>query len=316
MSGAGEAYLGLDVGGTNVKYGVVDARGALVWGARVPTPAERPLPVMAITEIAVAALDRAVRDGQVIAGLGVAAPGRVDSGSGTVVEATNLGWERAHLGPMLQDKLGLPVRVLNDTNAAAIGEYVAGGWPPPPADLICISIGTGVGAGLIMGGELYAGENFNAGEIGHVVADTNGRECACGGVGCLETIAAGPGIVRAYQDARVRAGMAPAAGSVALLDVVAAAQAGQEPAMVALTSAAAALGVQVANCRSLLDVSHFVIGGGVANIDWPLVPEVARVASHYLASGKRARLEVRKSRMIDRAAIVGAVSYLMEHVCT
>ena len=112
--------------------------------------------MLAITDIAAAALDRAVQDGQVIAGLGVAAPGRVDSGSGLVLEATNLSWERAQLGKMLEDKLGLPVRVLNDTNAAALGEYVAGGWPNPAADLICISIGTGVGAGLILGGELYS----------------------------------------------------------------------------------------------------------------------------------------------------------------
>jgi glucokinase len=315
MSAGTQAYLGLDVGGTNVKYGVVDAHGAMLWGARIATPAERPLPVLAITDIAAAALDRAVQDGQVIAGLGVAAPGRVDSAAGLVLEATNLNWERAQLGQMLEDKLGLPVRVLNDTNAAALGEYVAGGWPNPAADLICISIGTGVGAGLILGGELYSGENFNAGELGHVVAVPDGRACACGGIGCVETIAAGPGIVLSYLDAMARAGE-PAAGPVALPDVVAAALAGQEPAVTALSAAAAALGIQVANCRTLLDVSHFVIGGGVANVAWPLVPEVARVAARYLAPAKAARLQVRKSAMIDRAAIVGAVSYLREHVYT
>jgi glucokinase len=312
--GAEKAYLGLDVGGTNIKYGLVDAHGVMLWGARVATPAERPLPVLAIKDIAAAALDRAVRAGQVIAGLGVAAPGRVDSGSGVVVEASNLRWHRAQLGTTLEDKLGLPVRVLNDTNAAALGEYVAGGWPSPAADLICISIGTGVGAGLIMNGELFAGETFNAGELGHVVVAVDGRECTCGGIGCLETIASGPGIVRAYQDAMAADGTA-LANPATLPDVAAAALAGQAPAITALSSAAAALGIQVANCRTLLDISHFVIGGGVANIGWPLVPEIAQVASRYLASGKAARLQVRKSAMIDRAAIVGAVSYLREHVC-
>ena len=207
MSGPAErAYLGLDIGGTNIKYGLVDAHGVMLWGARVATPAERPLPVLAIKDIAAAALDRAVQDGQAIAGLGVAAPGRVDSGSGVVVEASNLRWERAQLGTTLEDKLGLPVRVLNDTNAAALGEYMAGDWPSPAADLICISIGTGVGAGLIINGELFAGEKFNAGELGHVVAAVDGRECACGGIGCLETIASGPGIVRAYRDAMAAGG--------------------------------------------------------------------------------------------------------------
>jgi len=315
---AGPAYLGLDIGGTNIKYGVVDAGGAMLWQDRVATPVVRPVPVLAIKDIAAAALDRAVRAGQAIAGLGVAAPGRVDSAAGLVLEASNLRWGREQLGALLEDKLGLPVRVLNDTNAAALGEYVAGGWPSPGADLICISIGTGVGAGLIMGGELYAGESFNAGELGHVIAVPAGRECACGGTGCLETIASGPGIVRSYLEARAGAGEPAgdaAPGEVTLAVVAAAARAGQEPAITALSSAAAALGVQVANCRTLLDVSHFVIGGGVANIDWPLVPEIGRVASRYLSAARQPRLAVRKSAMIDRAAIVGAVSYLREHLC-
>jgi glucokinase len=313
-SGAEQAYLGLDVGGTNVKYGLVDANGAMLWGARVATPAARPLPITAISDIAAAGLDRAVRAGHVIAGLGVAAPGRVDPASGVVVEASNLLWKQAPLGPVLEERMGLPVRVINDTNAAALGEHAAGGWPSPAADLICISIGTGVGAGLIMGGELYAGQTFAAGELGHVIAVADGRKCVCGGVGCLETIASGPGIVRAYQEAMVSAGAETAARSASLPDVATAALAGQAPAIAALTSAAGALGIQVANCSILLDISHFVIGGGVANISWPLVSEIHQAASRNLSAGRQARLQVRKSRMIDRAAIVGVVSYLRKNV--
>ena len=313
-SGTQQAYLGLDVGGTNVKYGLVDTQGEMLWGARVSTPGTRPLPIDAISDIAVAALDRAIQAGYVVAGVGVAAPGRVDPGTGVIIEASNLQWKEAQLGPALEKRLALPVGVLNDTNAAALGEYTAGGTASPGAGLICVSIGTGVGAGLIMDGALYTGQNFAAGELGHVVAVTDGRECACGGVGCLETIASGPGIIRTYRDILVETGGSTVTGAVTLPAVAAAALAGEEAAVAALASAAAALGVQVANCSTLLDISDFVIGGGVANIAWPLVSEIRLAASRNLTVGKRARLQVRKSMMIDRAAIVGAVSYLREFV--
>lgn len=313
-SGTRQAYLGLDVGGTNVKYGLVDACGEMLWGARVSTPGTRPLPIDAISDIASAALDRAVQAGYSVAGLGVAAPGRVDPGTGVIIEASNLQWKEAHLGPALEKRLALPVGVLNDTNAAALGEFTASGTASPGASLICISIGTGVGAGLIMDGALYTGQNFAAGELGHVVAVIDGRNCACGGVGCLETIASGPGIIRTYLDILAKTGESTATSGLTLSAVAAAALAGQEAAVAALISAATALGVQVANCGTLLDISDFVIGGGVANITWPLVSQIRQVASRNLAAGKRARLQVRKSTMIDRAAIVGAVTYLREFV--
>jgi glucokinase len=314
-SGAGLAYLGLDVGGTNVKYGLVDADGEMLWGARVSTPSTRPLPIDAISDIASSALDRAVGAGHDVAGLGVAAPGRVDPGTGVIIEASNLKWKEAQLGPALEKRLGLPVGVLNDTNAAALGEYISDGTASPRASLICVSIGTGVGAGLVMDGALYTGQNFAAGELGHVVAVSDGQECACGGVGCLETIASGPGIRRAYLDLLAQAGQSTGADAVTLPGVVAAALAGQEAAAAALAAAATALGIQVANCSTLLDISDFVIGGGVANIAWPLVAEIRQAAIRNLAAGKRARLQVRKSTMIDRAAIVGAVAYLREFIC-
>lgn len=314
-SGTRPAYLGMDVGGTNVKYGLVDADGEMLWGARVSTPGARPLPVDAISDIAASALDRAVHAGHDVVGLGVAAPGRVDPGTGVIIEASNLHWKEAQLGPALEKRLGLPVGVLNDTNAAALGEYVSGGTASARASLICISIGTGVGAGLVMDGALYTGPNFAAGELGHVVAVIDGRECACGGIGCLETIASGPGIMRAYLDLLAQPGDSTATSVVTLSGVAAAALDGQHAAVAALTSAATALGVQVANCSTLLDISDFVIGGGVANIAWPLVSQIRQAAIRNLAAGKRARLQVRKSTMIDRAAIVGAVTYLREFIC-
>lgn len=310
---AAAAYLGLDLGGTNIKYGVVDANGTMIWDTRVATPTERPLPVPAIIDITVEAFEQACQSGHLISGVGVAAPGRVDSVSGHVLAASNLHWQDVPLGLSLEQKLGVPVRVLNDANAAAIGELAAGDPTSRDFDLIYISIGTGVGAGMIIGGHLYTGETLNAGELGHVVAVPDGRQCPCGGIGCLETVASGPGIIQTYRATLQRTGRSDAGMSMTLPDVVTAAAAGDQDAIDALSCATASLGIQVANFRNLLDVSHFVIGGGVANIGWPLVPQISQAAARYLAPGKRGRLEVRKSTMIDRAAIIGAVSYLRTH---
>lgn len=313
-------YLGMDVGGTNVKYGLVDSSGAIMWGARVATPAQRPLPVEAIADIAAAALDRATQSGHDVRGIGVAAPGRVDPDTGVVLQASNLQWQGSELRHGLERKVSLPVRVLNDTNAAALGEFGALRPPDPKTSLMCISIGTGVGAGLILDGALYSGPHFAAGEIGHVTVDPGGRRCVCGGSGCLETIAAGPAIVRQYLErsdgwngTRPDGGSVPS-DAVTLSDVVAAARAGDVAATSALSTAARALGIQVANCCNLLDIPLFLIGGGVANIDWPMVSEISRVANMFVLPSKRGHLQVRKSLMIDRAAIVGAVLFLRENV--
>lgn len=313
------AYLGMDVGGTNVKYGLVDAAGAILWGSRVATPAQRPLPVEAIVDIAAGALDRATGSGHAVLGVGVATPGRVDPDTGIVLEASNLQWKETALGHGLERKIGLPVRVLNDTNAAALGEF---GVPPhsgPSDSLMCISLGTGVGAGLILNGALYSGLHFAAGEIGHVISDPFGRPCVCGGIGCLETIAAGPAIVREFSQRLAGERDSPSQASspvtgLTLSDVVASARDGNPAATAALSAAATALGIQIANCCNLLDISLFLIGGGVANIHWPMVSEISRVAHSYVMPSKRRRLQVRKSRMIDRAAILGAVLFLRENV--
>ena len=315
MTATDKAYLGLDVGGTNIKYGLVDGNGTVVWGARVPTPALRPLPVTTIADIAADALAHIARTGAIIAGVGIAAPGRVDPTSGVVLEASNLQWKDAPLGPALEDRFGFPVKVVNDTNAAALGELTDAAPTGVTPDLMCISIGTGVGAGLIIGGHLYTGQNFAAGELGHVVADADGRPCACGRVGCLETIASGPGIVRAYREATTPTeDNLSETAPLALSTVAAKALRGEPAALAVLTSAASALGTQVANCSTLLDISDFVISGGVANMKWPLVPAIHKVAWGFLNPGRRTGLRVRKSEMIDRAAILGAVRYLREHV--
>jgi predicted NBD/HSP70 family sugar kinase len=313
-------YLGMDVGGTNVKYGLVDSAGAIMWGARVATPVQRPLPVEAIVDIAAGALDRATQSGHVVLGIGVASPGRVDPSTGVVLAASNLQWNETALGHGLERKVGLPVRVLNDTNAAALGEFGVLRQPDPSTSLMYISLGTGVGAGLILNGALYSGPHFAAGELGHVIADPFGRPCVCGGTGCLETIAAGPAIVREFSD-RLAAksgstadGNAAAPTALTLSDVVAAARDGNSAASAALSASTTALGIQVANCCNLLDISLFLIGGGVANIHWPMVSEIGRTATALVMPSKRARLQVRKSRMIDRAAIVGAVMDLRENV--
>src|SRR5512147_1444031 len=173
-------------------------------------------------------------DHQPILGIGVGTPGIVGE-DGTIRWAVNLSWSNLPLGQILQERYELPTIVANDSRAAAIATYLFGG-EDRPANLVAIKVGRGVGAGLVLNGELFVGDGDGAGEIGHIVVEPDGAECRCGRFGCLETVASAPAILRAAAEAGVaaRAGEAgagelrrpPRAGDLTLADLGAAAEAG------------------------------------------------------------------------------------------
>ena len=139
-----------------------------------------------------------------ILGIGVGTPGIVDS-QGTIRWAVNLDWTDLPLGPTLQERFGLPTVVVNDSRAAAIATYLFEG-EDRPENLVAIKVGRGIGAGLVLGGELFGGDGDGAGEIGHIVVEPDGAECHCGRFGCLETIASAPSILRAADAAGLDTG--------------------------------------------------------------------------------------------------------------
>lgn len=189
--------FGVDVGGTTVKMGYFDIEGNLIEKWEIPTRTEDK-GVNIIPDIAGSILVKLAQkdiDKKEVAGVGIGVPGPVKE-DGTVLVAVNLGWDKRNTNEQLEDLLGIPVKTANDANVAALGEMWRGGGQGYD-DVVAVTLGTGVGGGVIIGGKVIAGSNGAGGEIGHIhLEDNESEECGCKGHGCLEQYASATGVVR------------------------------------------------------------------------------------------------------------------------
>ncbi|WP_164472911.1 ROK family protein [Cohnella candidum] len=293
------AYAGIDLGGTKILAVIVDPEGTVLASEEQPTlAAEGPESVMARMADMVRRLIAA--SGREVSALGVATAGTLDPETGTVLFAGNLGWTRVPLGQTLERELGLKVRVENDANAAAYGEWKAGAGRGT-RHCVFVTVSTGIGGGLICDGRLVRGLTASAGEIGHITIDWNGPVCGCGNVGCMELYASGTAIGKAGSAA---AAADPAAGR-AMLDLaggeasritsreVAAAAAGGDPlASKLLRDAGRALGVGLASVVHLANPELIILGGGASKIGAPLLqPMEEALRRHVIPSlGENVRI--------------------------
>ena len=189
--------FGVDVGGTTVKMGYFDIEGNLIEKWKIPTRTEDK-GVNIIPDIAGSILVKLAQkdiDKKEVVGVGIGVPGPVKE-DGTVLVAVNLGWDKRNTNEELEDLLGIPVKTANDANVAALGEMWRGGGQGYD-DVVAVTLGTGVGGGVIIGGKVIAGSNGAGGEIGHIhLEDNESEECGCKGHGCLEQYASATGVVR------------------------------------------------------------------------------------------------------------------------
>ena len=189
--------FGVDVGGTTVKMGYFDIEGNLIEKWEIPTRTEDK-GVNIIPDIAGSILVKLAQkdiDKKEVAGVGIGVPGPVKE-DGTVLVAVNLGWDKRNTNEQLEDLLGIPVKTANDANVAALGEMWRGGGQGYE-DVVAVTLGTGVGGGVIIGDKVIAGSNGAGGEIGHIhLEDNESEECGCKGHGCLEQYASATGVVR------------------------------------------------------------------------------------------------------------------------
>lgn len=255
--GPGQAVLAFDVGGTDTKSTVVDEAGRVLGLRRTPTPRDPEDPAGAVVR-SLAALARTqlaqVPDVRpVTAGLSV--PGLVDERVGVGIFASNLGWRNAPLRDLAEQELGLQVAFGHDARAASAAEHRLGA-ATAYEDVVVLTIGTGIAGGLVLGGRPYAGGGF-AGEIGHALSDPAGERCACGAIGCLETISSAGAIARRYTAA---SGIAVSGA----IDVLAAAAAGDADAVRVWDDAVGALAEQLARLVATVAPEAVVIGGGLA----------------------------------------------------
>ena len=223
-------------------------------------------------------------------GIGIAAPGIIDAGNGVVRHAVNFGWYDLPLRRLLNDRYGLPVHIANDNDVAVLAEYTFGAYKSS-SDLVVVSVGHGIGAGIVLGGQLFHGHGFGAGEIGHVVVVEDGELCMCGNSGCLETIASSRAIVKRAQSiaqANPESLLHQYATDLQELKigaVVHAYEAGDSYLQEVVVDVAYYLGVALANLVGVLSVPTILVAGSVAQFGQPLLTALREVvAKHSLAA--------------------------------
>jgi glucokinase len=285
--------IGVDIGGTKVAGGVVDDAGRILADTRRPTPADDSDAALA----AVVEVVEELRGGHDVAAVGVAAAGYVSADRTTMLFAPNLPWADVAVRDRVADAVGLPVDVENDANAAAWAEYRYGAGQGE-ADLVCLTVGTGIGAGIVLDGRLFRGRFGIAGEPGHLCAVPGGLPCGCGNDGCLEQYASGTALARyARERGDDRDGEA----------LTEAARAGETLAVQAFAAIGEWLGRGLADIATLLDPGLFVIGGGVANAgDLLLGPARASYLDHLSGAAHRPHADVRLAALGNNAGLVGA----------
>ena len=272
--------FGVDIGGTTVKIGFFETSGKLLDKWEIHTNTENN-GASILSDVAAAIADKLAKEGiakDEVQGIGVGVPGPV-RGDGTVNRCVNLGWDVFNVADSLSDKTGIPVKAGNDANVAALGEMWQGGGKGHK-DVVMVTLGTGVGGGIIVDGKMISGAAGAGGEIGHItVCDDETETCGCGKHGCLEQYTSATGIVR-LANRRLGASEAPSAlrnfKEVTAKDVFDEAKAGDALAVEIVEEVGAILGKALANICCVVDPEIIVIGGGVSKAGQILIDVVQK----------------------------------------
>ena len=304
-------FIGVDVGGTNLRVGVADGHDIL-WERRYPAdysglcgrlPHTQAL--QAILDSLHASLEEALALYPAVHAIGIGFPGFIDPVTQGIVSSPNLpGMKDIDLVTPLAQRLLRPVIVENDALAAAFGEYAL--YPGHSAGgLIYIGLGTGVGGGLIVKGYPYTGEHGVAMEIGHLIVEPNGRLCGCGNRGCLERYASAHGVALSYEEST---GSRQDAAVIAKL-----AEQNDRHALQAYETAGAYLAQALAHIVKVVDVGRVVIGGGMSHA-WRLMePAFRQRFEHDLIPVLRGKVDIEITRADDRAGMLGAALLAAQH---
>jgi glucokinase len=303
--------IGIDVGGTKVAAGVVDENGVVLAELRRPTPSTDPDAV----EQTIADVVAELRTQHEVVAIGIGAAGFIDAERSTVLFAPNLAWRDEPLRDDVAKLIDLPVVVENDANAAAWGEYRFGAGRGEPS-MVCVTVGTGIGGGIVLDGTLFRGRYGIGAEFGHMAVVPNGRRCGCGQRGCWEQYCSGRALL---HEAREIADVQKVYGrrllelgdgrpeGIEAPEVTKAAIEGDPAAMECFTIVGQWLGQGLANLAAVLDPGAFVVGGGVADAgDLLLDPARRHFGQVLTGTGFRPRPEIRHATLGNRAGMVGA----------
>jgi glucokinase len=311
-----QMIVGVDLGGTTIKLAFINLDGQIVTKWEIPT--DNSNEGQNITSDIAKALDEKLSElgltKEKLLGIGMGAPGPVNYETGVILNAVNLGWkDNFPLKDKLEAAASLPVMLENDANCAALGEMWNGAGKGAK-DLVCVTLGTGVGGGVIANGNIVQGINGAAGEIGHITAiPFGGAPCNCGKTGCLETIASATGIVRLANEELSKGTVTgelserfSQAGKITAKDVFDAARNGDETSLKIVDQVTFHLGFTLAGIANTLNPEKIVLGGGVSKAGPILLDAIREHFAKYAFSSVRDSTEITIATLGNDAGVTGA----------
>lgn len=307
-------YAGIDLGGTFVKCGIVSEEGKILKKAQFPTGRERPY-----TEIA-ADMAKCVKEleeelGVRVCAAGVGSPGTVDSEHGVIIYANNIQWKNVPLAKAVEEELHVPVFSTNDANAAALGECLAGGGADFH-DMLFITLGTGVGGGVVLGGKLFEGNRSAGAELGHIVIKAGGEKCTCGRRGCFEAYSSATALIRRTVRAmrlHPESKLWEVCGDESKVDGKTAFSAlalGDKTAKRVISDYVRMLAEGLSNLANIFRPQAILLGGGVSAAGDALLKPLKRAFDRRLYGGKKyAPVELKVATLGNDAGLIGAALF-------
>lgn len=312
----GKWIVGVDLGGTSVKLAFIQEDGEILHKWEIPTDkSEQGKNILPdIAESIQRKMDELGETKERLIGIGMGAPGAVDKEKGIIYEAVNLGWPKNYpIVKLLSDLSGLPVEIDNDANCAALGEMWKGAGNGAK-NIACVTLGTGVGGGIIVNGDIVQGVKGAAGEIGHItIIPEGGAPCNCGKTGCLETVASATGIVRIAKDTIIQyegesslKDLYISKGSIEAKDVFDCMNQGDTLSASIIEQIMLHLGLVLANIGNVLNPEKIVIGGGVSKAGDLLLNPLQKYFNQFAYSAVSASTELAIATLGNDAGILGA----------
>ncbi len=310
-------YIGIDLGGTYIKYGLMSEDGEIIEKGKVSTPAG--CGYMETVESIASAVRGIAEHGASVCGLGIGAPGVADGEKGIVRTSGNLGWENKPLAEDLSKRLGIPVTLANDANAAAFGEYACGAGSEYKS-VVLITLGTGIGSGIVIDGKLFEGNRGAGAELGHETIRFGGEKCTCGRRGCLETYASATALIRQTKRAMEKDKQSILwrlcggdIGSVNGKTAFDGAQSGDKTAKRVVNNYLRYLSEGLANIANAFRPEAILIGGGISAQGESLTkPLQKRVDKLMLGHGRYAPVKIKAASLGNDAGLVGAAMLAKE----
>lgn len=309
-------YVGVDIGGMSIKVGIVDENGKIFASSSFVTNIQDS--VSAIVKKILNKIEKLKKPDDVCLGIGIGIPGVTDSNTGIVRSAVNIGWSNVNLIEEFKKQTDIKVGILNDANAAVLGEYKFTDISKEYTDIVMITLGTGIGGGIIIDGELYQGKTFAAGEIGHIPIQKEGLKCNCGGVGCFEQYASASALIRITKEC-IAANKKSILSEQSIMDGCVNGKTAFIAEKQGCPYAHEVIEEYINNVATgLIAISNFIhpeciiIGGGISKEGDAFVSRLQEKVDYYVdSSGFGPKVLIRRAKLTNDAGIIGAAGFVM-----